>query len=330
MVLSVFSRAWRAGSSRAAWPGSVRPIHARKPLSVRSAESDGRSAEPFGLAAASLTDGGLRDKWLGVQRRLDDEMVQLALCDGDREGCVSPAALKFLAIVDAARLRDGRARLGEINRAINLAVRPMSDLAQYGRIDVWTSPLATLARGGGDCEDYAIAKFVALAPGRHRARRPADRGHARHRPRRGPRRRRRAAGWALADARQPPHGDGRGFRREELSADIRDRPARRDAIRGCPAARRRLRPDLSAGDREYAASFGSVSSRRRTSELAEPQMTAHLRCALIAKAHDKPSLPDLAFLMPMVRCSQDSTCIPFGENMTIQIFSFCFSLSRFD
>ena len=24
------------------------------------------------------------------------------------------------------------------------------------------SPLATLARGGGDCEDYAIAKFVAL------------------------------------------------------------------------------------------------------------------------------------------------------------------------
>ena len=77
-------------------------------------------------------------------------------------GCVSPAALKFLDIVDAARLREGRARLGEINRAINLAIRPISDLAQHGQIDVWTSPLATLARGGGDCEDYAIAKFVAL------------------------------------------------------------------------------------------------------------------------------------------------------------------------
>ena len=89
-------------------------------------------------------DGGLRDKWLGVQRRLDDEMVQLALCEGDREGCASPAALQFLAIVDAARAREGRARLGEINRAINLAVRPVSDLAQYGRLDVWTSPLVTL------------------------------------------------------------------------------------------------------------------------------------------------------------------------------------------
>ena len=80
----------------------------------------------------------MHDKWRGVQRRLDDEMVQLALCEGDRDGCVSPAALQFLAIVDAAKARDGRARLGEINRAINLAVRPVSDLAQYGQIDVWS------------------------------------------------------------------------------------------------------------------------------------------------------------------------------------------------
>jgi predicted transglutaminase-like cysteine proteinase len=38
----------------------------------------------------------------------------------------------------------------------------MSDLAQYGAIDVWSSPLVTFATGAGDCEDYAIAKFVAL------------------------------------------------------------------------------------------------------------------------------------------------------------------------
>jgi predicted transglutaminase-like cysteine proteinase len=120
-----------------------------------------KSVEPFGQPTAMLFGGGLHEKWQSVQRRLDDEMVQLALCEGDREGCVSPAALQFLAIVDAAKLREGRARIGEINRAINLAVRPVSDLAQYGQIDVWASPLATLIRGG-DCEDYAIAKFVAL------------------------------------------------------------------------------------------------------------------------------------------------------------------------
>src|SRR3954447_9954180 len=162
MGLSVYARAWRAGiiACGLAWFG---PVDLRAETPEPSAPPpEQRSAEPFGLAAASLSSGGLRDKWLGVQRRLDDEMVQLALCEGDRDGCVSPAALKFLDIVDAARLRQGRARLGEINRAINLAIRPVSDLAQYGQIDVWTSPLATLARGGGDCEDYAIAKFIAL------------------------------------------------------------------------------------------------------------------------------------------------------------------------
>jgi predicted transglutaminase-like cysteine proteinase len=89
-------------------------------------------------------------------------MVQLALCDGDRERCVSPAALQFLAIVDGARAREGRARFGEINRAINLAIKPMSDIAQFGQIDVWSSPLDTFASGAGDCEDYAIAKLAAL------------------------------------------------------------------------------------------------------------------------------------------------------------------------
>ena len=120
------------------------------------------AAEPFALPATLLSEGGLRDKWLGVEHKLDDERVQLALCDGDRERCVSPAALQLLAIVDVARAHDGRARLGQINRAINLAIRPMSDMAQYGQIDVWSSPLVTLAHAAGDCEDYAIAKYVAL------------------------------------------------------------------------------------------------------------------------------------------------------------------------
>jgi predicted transglutaminase-like cysteine proteinase len=121
-----------------------------------------KSAEPFGLFVTELSGGSLREKWTGLERKLDDERVQLALCDGDREGCVSPAALQFLGIVDAARAKQGRAQFGEINRAINLAIRPMSDMAQYGQIDVWSSPLDTFASGAGDCEDYAIAKFVAL------------------------------------------------------------------------------------------------------------------------------------------------------------------------
>jgi predicted transglutaminase-like cysteine proteinase len=126
-------------------------------------DSAGRAAQPFGLSLSVLPEGtAVGEKWQTLARQLADERVQLALCDGDRENCASPAALRLLAIVDAARLREGRARLGEINRAINLAIRPMSDLAQYGEIDVWSSPLATFHHGAGDCEDYAIAKLMAL------------------------------------------------------------------------------------------------------------------------------------------------------------------------
>ena len=158
------SHAWRAIilAWGMAWFGPAADLAAGTLMTPGAANLIRKSAEPFGLLASALSWGGLRDKWLDVARRLDDERVQLALCDGDRERCVSPAALQFLAIVDNARARDGRARLGEINRAINLAIRPMSDLAQYGAIDVWSSPLVTFTTGAGDCEDYAIAKFVAL------------------------------------------------------------------------------------------------------------------------------------------------------------------------
>jgi predicted transglutaminase-like cysteine proteinase len=118
--------------------------------------------EPFGLSVTPVIAGGLLAKWQGVARKIDDDRVQLALCDGDRERCVSDAALKLLAIIDSGRAREGRARLGEINRAINLAIRPMTDLAQYGEVDVWSAPLDTFRTGAGDCEDYAIAKYVAL------------------------------------------------------------------------------------------------------------------------------------------------------------------------
>jgi predicted transglutaminase-like cysteine proteinase len=144
------------------WLAPAAQVNAGTLLSPGGAVLIKRSVEPFGRATAILSEGGLRDKWLGLQRRLADDLVQLALCEGDHEGCVSPAALKFLAVVDDAKARDGRARLGEVNRAVNLAIRPADDLVQYGAIDVWASPLMAFANGAGDCEDYAIAKFVAL------------------------------------------------------------------------------------------------------------------------------------------------------------------------
>lgn len=58
--------------------------------------------------------------------------------------------------------RNGRARVGLINRAVDLAVRPVSDETQWGVQDHWSDPLETLHSSLGDCEDYAIVKYAAL------------------------------------------------------------------------------------------------------------------------------------------------------------------------
>lgn len=151
--------AWRAlllawGLSLVLSPGEL--------MAGTPASSVDRADQPFGLSTSTVTTGALLEKWLDVEHEVDDERRVLELCDQDRSSCQSRIALEFLAIVDGARSLEGRARLGEINRAINLKIKPASDLALYGAEDVWSPPLATFARGAGDCEDYAIAKFVAL------------------------------------------------------------------------------------------------------------------------------------------------------------------------
>ena len=120
------------------------------------------AAEPFAMTASLISSGGLLGKWEGVSRAIEADLEIIRRCESDRAHCTSPAALRLLAIIDSAHNRDGLAKLGEVNRALNLAIRPMSDEAQHGLPDFWSSPLATLTSGVGDCEDYAIAKYVAL------------------------------------------------------------------------------------------------------------------------------------------------------------------------
>ena len=81
------------------------------------------------------------------------------------EGCPSHAA-QFLRLIKAVKAKSGRDQLDEANRAVNMAIRYVSDYAQHGEADRWSAPLATFATGKGDCEDYAIAKYVALTRSR--------------------------------------------------------------------------------------------------------------------------------------------------------------------
>lgn len=118
------------------------------------------SAEPFRLAPDPAGDR-FAQRWREVSAGIAADRAVLAACRVAPAGCPE-AARRFQAVVALAEAGTGRARLGVLNRAINLAIAYTSDLVQHGREDVWSAPLATFASGMGDCEDYAIAKYVAL------------------------------------------------------------------------------------------------------------------------------------------------------------------------
>lgn len=120
-----------------------------------------QSGEPFDRDTSTPVKGRLQQKWAGVKKKLPREARLLDQCRRNPEAC-TPAAKRFLAVIDKAQSRTGWTRIAEINRAINLSIRATADTVQYGVRDRWASPLMTFASGAGDCEDYAIAKYVAL------------------------------------------------------------------------------------------------------------------------------------------------------------------------
>jgi len=116
---------------------------------------------PFGVVAFRAPAGLLWTKWLDLETKIAREDELLRRCRVDAETCTREA-FRFAALVSKAQVKTGRARLEVVTHSVNGAIRYISDQAQHGLPDRWTSPLATLASGMGDCEDYAILKYRVL------------------------------------------------------------------------------------------------------------------------------------------------------------------------
>jgi predicted transglutaminase-like cysteine proteinase len=57
---------------------------------------------------------------------------------------------------------DEPARLAAVNEFFNRRIVFTSDMDVWAQTDYWASPLETLGKGRGDCEDYVIAKYFSL------------------------------------------------------------------------------------------------------------------------------------------------------------------------
>jgi predicted transglutaminase-like cysteine proteinase len=147
-------------------PGAHGPLGGFSATAVAAPQPSGAAAvserpQPFGLAGPLGSGLGYAASWREAMTEVEADRAELARCRADTATC-TPAGKRFLGMIDTARAREGKARIGEINRTINLALAYTSDLAQHAVADRWSAPLASFASGRGDCEDYAIAKYLAL------------------------------------------------------------------------------------------------------------------------------------------------------------------------
>jgi predicted transglutaminase-like cysteine proteinase len=117
-------------------------------------------ARLFGMDTEPVGIGELRERWQLVLAAMARDFAAIVQCHSN--GPCPVAAQRLIDLSAEGAGRSGRARVGLINRAANLAISPVSDERQWGVADHWSDPFETLLSYRGDCEDYAIVKYAAL------------------------------------------------------------------------------------------------------------------------------------------------------------------------
>jgi predicted transglutaminase-like cysteine proteinase len=125
-----------------------------------SATNDEEATQLFGMDTEPVAMGELAEKWHHVEAVMAQDFAVVAQCHSN--GPCPVAAQRLIDISAEGARRSGRARVGLINRAADLAIRPVSDEMHWGVADHWSDPFETLLSNRGDCEDYAILKYAAL------------------------------------------------------------------------------------------------------------------------------------------------------------------------
>lgn len=99
-------------------------------------------------------------KWTDMLRRWSGEIGAAEDCIAKTGAVVGCVPAEWAALTAQLRPLDRRAMLDQLNRAIN-RYPYVAAADNWGRADYWETPFEFLSRGG-QCEDYAIAKFMLL------------------------------------------------------------------------------------------------------------------------------------------------------------------------
>ena len=89
-----------------------------------------------------------------------DKMQNLAL---SRYGpYTEQTVIEWRGLIDHIAPLSDQQKLLKVNDFFNRRVAWVEDMRNWGQNDYWATPLETMARRQGDCEDFSIAKFTTL------------------------------------------------------------------------------------------------------------------------------------------------------------------------
>ena len=99
-------------------------------------------------------------QWRRVLAEIAEEKRTYETCSQASDPCSPRALLAWQAMIKGQAGQPKIAQIRAVNRFVN-QWDPKSDPDNYQQDDFWSSPL-TFLRRSGDCEDYAIIKYVSL------------------------------------------------------------------------------------------------------------------------------------------------------------------------
>jgi predicted transglutaminase-like cysteine proteinase len=88
--------------------------------------------------------------------------LERMLASLQRHGGAATVFRDWRQVIDDSRALGAQDRLRRINEFFNRKIQFADDSLVWGQPDYWATPIETLARGRGDCEDFTIAKYFSL------------------------------------------------------------------------------------------------------------------------------------------------------------------------
>jgi predicted transglutaminase-like cysteine proteinase len=116
--------------------------------------------ELFGTVEFRAESLAALPQWQRTLRQIDQERGTYEACSEAAPSCPSRGIMAWQAMLKGQVGRAPIDQLQAVNRFLN-DWRYKADAQNYGQRDYWATPLEFL-RQSGDCEDYAITKYVSL------------------------------------------------------------------------------------------------------------------------------------------------------------------------